>query len=142
MKSIQIFCQYCEDIRKEADGKISLMGVLPGELHISARENATIGKICAFVNVVVHPKNLSSALTIQILWNDDILRESIVPDDLIKQLEASAPKEANQQIARAVINYMAQISNIKVGSGGRLRARVKAGDQYIEAVSLRVTSNT
>ena len=139
MKNIQIFCQYCEDIRKELDGKISLMGILPGALNIPATNGTvTISRICAFVSVVVHPENLQSVLTIQILWNDEILRESPVPDDLIQHLEAAAPEEHSQKTARAVINFLAKLDNIQIKDGGRLRARVKVDDKYIEAISLQV----
>ena len=138
MKNVQIFCQYCEDIRKELDGKISLMGILPGALNIPAKDNAVISKICTFVSVVVHPENLQSALTIQILWNDEILRESPVPDDLIQHLETATPEKHSQRIARSVINFVAELDDINVQGGGRLRARVKVDDTYVEAISLQV----
>ncbi len=138
MKNIQIFCQYCEDIRKELDGKISLMGVLPGALSIPAADGSVINRICAFVSIVAYPEHLQSALTIQILWNDEILRESSVPDDLIQDLEAASPEEHRRNTARAVINFAAKLDNIKLADGGRLRARVKVDEKYVEAISLQV----
>lgn len=122
MKDVQVFCQYCEDVRREIGGKVSLIGVLPGSLVIPSNDGSKLSKIYAFVNIVVRPEDLQTTLTTQVLWNDDVLRESTVPEKLTKRLKADLLQDKDTKAPRTVINFIAQLTDINVGEGGRLRA--------------------
>lgn len=136
MSNFSVYAQYCDDIRKEENGKVSLMGVMPGGLPLLVPKKPVVRKLSVFVTIVVGPDEPLDPMTIEILLNNTVLKESAVPEDLLKHL--GHQKLADSVHASRVINFATSLYDVDVSAGGSFRTVVKSNAGVVEALSLRI----
>ena len=128
---------YCDDIREEVGGKISLIGCYGSELVVSQPAGPVVlPKLCAHVRIVTPIDRPIRRVTIRALVNGEILAEVNAPGSSGTELPAPAiTADARTQS----VNAMLVFAPFVVGeTDGVLRVVVETEEGLIEGNGLRL----
>ena len=76
-----VHVHYCDDIRQEINGKLSLIGCYGPDLVVNQRLPVVLPKLCAMVFVVTPISTPFRALKVRILRDQELITEIEVPDE-------------------------------------------------------------
>ena len=128
---------FCDDIRYEVGGKLSLIGVYSGGLLVN-KFPVILPKLCVLIKIVTPAEEPLSALKVRILKNDETLQEVDV-DDLKNATEplATSPDEESQQRCHTA-QFNLTFSPIHFDSPCTLRVLVRTRDEELRGLALKV----
>lgn len=137
---------FCDDIRQEVNGKLSLMGVYANELVIFGEPPVALQQLCALVTYHFDPSNLPQSLVARVVFEGASGEEVVLVDAIDELPEVQhAPKlptlntsEPNAQ-AYARIVRIVRLEQPTFPEPGRLKVRFYLGDDEIRVGSLRVS---
>lgn len=133
------FTQFCDDIRQEVGGKLTLVGCYQAELRLAVIPGALL-KLHLLVHYFEDLADSVKPLELLIFMPGD-------PDDApstrveIPSREGAmplAPLESTGEELRNGIMMPIQISPFQVPREGRLKVRMKRGDDIVRLGSLRI----
>lgn len=131
------FTQYCDDVRREADGRPSLMGIYPNNAIVDLDGNNKLPKVCAYTVLSLPLREKLTSIAVASTWNNKEIGRVEIPDQVIedfnKKLEGDPNK--NQQLTLATI---IEIRDLEIGDGGTLKTQVLVNDDQVEVRSLRL----
>ncbi|UYO95006.1 hypothetical protein [Pollutimonas sp. M17] len=138
MKStVQFFAQYCDDVRREADGRASLMGIYPGEIAIPEGVG-TVSRIA--VQAVVMAASFtdldlpSVAVSVQ-LGNNKSLRRLGLPSKMIEDLSR---EHDGEKAERVIMSFVIELKDISLSNHDSLRTFAHIGEDTIEGPPLHI----
>lgn len=134
---MQIFPIYCDDIRREVGGAPSLMGIYRGALSVK-QDDAIIKKLCVYVTIVLDEETARSDTSLRIDWNGKPIKESAVPQDLLRRLRDDDEDDEGEGEPRFVIVFMAEFYDLDVTGGGTFRTMLSADGKIVEGLPLKV----
>ncbi|MDN4052523.1 hypothetical protein QPK32_05510 [Massilia sp. YIM B02763] len=133
LNSPYIHAIFCDDVRTEIGGKLSLMGIYQGSLQISAAAfPVVIPKICAVVEARTPATSPLEKLHIKVLLDETILAEEDFSSDQL----ASLKSDDTSQYATAGIIF--SIQPFVVSKSGILRVRAETADGEIGVGGIKV----
>lgn len=127
---------YCDDIRQEVNGKMTLVGCYGSELLVGqpAGHPIVLPKLCALVDVVTGVGNPFKKLVVRAFSSDDLLGEMEVPVDA-SMPPTSGDDDSMLLILRAVMTFVPFV----VGDQpGKLRIEVETEAEKLRAPGLRL----
>lgn len=125
------FTQYCDDIRREADGRPSLMGIYPHSAMVNLDGHKKLPKICVYTMLTLPHGHQLEKITVTSEWNDKEVERIEIP--------AAGIADINQKLANTTIKNpkvrlatMMEIRNLEIGEGGWLQTKVVVNESPIE----------
>lgn len=132
---------YCDDIRHELGGKLTLVGVYSTDLLVPAFP-AVLPKLCLIVHVVTPADRPFQQLKIRVQMDEASVAEGeLSPEDLRLALDsvASSGEDMPADVEhRMELTAHFVISPLKLDGPGVIRVRVETEDGEIKANGLRV----
>ncbi|NLC36044.1 MAG: hypothetical protein GX772_06305 [Alcaligenaceae bacterium] len=137
MRKPTSFTQYCDDVRREADGRPSLMGVYPAHAIVDLDGRDKLPKVCAYTVLSLPLVERLISIVVTTSWNDEEVGRVEIPENVVSgfnnKLEA-APRGKNQLMLATAI----QIRDLEIGDGGKLLTKVLVNDAIIESRLLKL----
>ena len=126
---------FCDDIRHEVNGKLSLIGTYDTQLLIP-KFPATVSKLCVIVTVVTSPNEpFSDAYVSGKLGDQELFKLHVDRNQLAA---AEAEKSMNQNETIRKLQTMAILSPISFDAPGDITIEVSADGRTIECSGLEV----
>lgn len=138
MRDIQFFAQFCDDIRREQDGRLSLMGVYPGAIQIRLEDEGEAPKVCMHATLIIPLEVTLETVSIKTEWNESEVLAFDLPSEAVSDL-VGRKDVAPQDSKHYILNMAAEMKNLKLDGDGTLTAIAKVNSHYIKAVPLKVT---
>lgn len=135
-----VFCIYCEDIRHEVDGKMSVIGWLGPRMAMPANGlPLTLPKLCAVINIRRTGLEPMQSLRITLRHNDTVLQSISPTSDHLAAMQADILKDAREFQLRGIsIKLNLQMQFFSIQTPGKLSTFVEIdGQPEIEAEGLR-----
>ncbi len=130
---------FCDDIRHEMGGKISLIGVYSSGLFVDALP-ALLSKLCLSVKAVTPADQPFRSLTLRVFQDEAILQEIVLgaaeltaASDLIGEMVPEGLKSPVQ-----VAQFMLVFSPLHIPNPCMLGVRVQTEDDELHGIALRV----
>jgi len=137
MRKPTSFTQYCDDVRQERDGRVSLMGVYPANAIIDRDSKDRLPKVCAYTVLSLPLVEKLTSIAVTTSWNGKEIERVDIPEGVMTEfnnkLESDPDKKQQLMLATVV-----QIRDLEIGDGGRLQTKVSVNDAVIETRSLRL----
>ena len=132
------FTQYCDDVRREADGRPSLMGIYPNRAVIELDGHKRLPKICAYTVITLPLDRQLGSISVVSFWNDKKLQGVDIPDEVITEFnkESNNKNSKKQQLSLATV---IEIRDLDINDGGILLTKVTVNNVQIESQALRLT---
>lgn len=137
MDEIQFFSQYCDDVRREADGRMSLMGVYPGQIMVANTAHFVVPKISVQAVLIVPMNTPFTSISVWVTWNGEKLRESALPQKMLARLVDESDTE-RQEDGRVVLSFVLELKDVDMSQSGVLRTFAQVAGRTIEGLSLCV----
>ncbi|MEJ5207462.1 hypothetical protein [Denitratimonas sp. CY0512] len=132
---------YCDDIRQEISGKVTLVGTYTGSLLVRSFP-VTLPKLCLALNVVTPVEGSFGDLKIRITHNEVVIAEGgMTAPDLHAAFAATRncgddnPSNDGRQL---LAGFHFIFSPIRLEEPGRIRVHVEAGGEEFKANALRI----
>lgn len=140
MKRLQIYNTFCEDIRREFDGRLSLMGIYSG--HIQLPPGATKIDRLKVHAVVTIPQRLDLNTTrVRVTFNDVGLKETCLSSATAEKLLSDAKGNIGDD-GEFLVGFIINLNDMPAEKRGILRVYVHAGEDMCEGMLLRVIPGT
>jgi hypothetical protein len=137
---------FCDDIRNEMFGKLSLMGVYPNELVFHGEPPAALPQLCALVNYHFDPQNLPKTLVARLTFEQDSGEEQVLVEtvDELPEFQGTVsiqlpPTTEPHAQAYVRINRVVRLDRPTFPGPGRLKVRMHIGDDEVRIGSLRIS---
>lgn len=141
---------FCDDIRQEIGGKLSLMGIYSGALFVPAFP-ATLPKLCLLVKVLTPVDDPLRTLKLRVLRDDEVLQEislneeqlaaaSDSSEDLTEEQQREERKQKKDEHVQ-VTQLLLAFSPLQLDGPCLLKVRVQtdgAEEGELRGLSLRV----
>jgi len=131
------FTQYCDDVRREADGRVSLMGVYPNSAVVDLDGHSKLPKVCAYTVLTLPLEEPLESISVVSAWNNKEIERVEIPDNVIAEFNQKQEQEQNKR-QRLTLATVIEIRDLEIGNGGALRTRVLVNKSQIEARTLRI----
>lgn len=134
---------YCDDIRQELGGKLTLVGVYNSSLVVPAFP-VVLPKLCLVLQIVMAADSPLKELKIRVLMDETILAEGeLAVGDLQAGFAAmAADNDADDSTPEAdrrfVLGAHFIFSPIKFDAPGAIRVRIETEDGELKANALRI----
>lgn len=133
------FTQYCDDVRREADGRVSLMGVYPNSAVVDLDGHSKLPKVCAYTVLTLPLEEPLESISVVSAWNNKEIERVEIPDNVIAEFNQKQEQEQEQnKRQRLMLATVIEIRDLEIGDGGALRTRVLVNKSLIEARTLRI----
>lgn len=137
MDEIQFFSQYCDDVRREADGRVSLMGVYPGQIVVDDARHFVVPKISVQAVLIVPMNTPFTSISVWVAWREKKLRETVLPEGILAKLVGESDTE-QQEDGRVVLSFVLELKDVDMSQSGVLRTFAQVAGRTIEGLSLSV----
>lgn len=131
-----VLCQFCDDIRSEVDGKISLMGIYSGGLQVNTKLPVTLAKLCIVSNISCPTNDPFKSLKLEIFYEEALLFSSEVPENVL----ADHNKHFGKSERGMIMQFAVQISPLVIDRPGHVRVQVTTESGTFTANRLEVTA--
>ena len=130
---------YCDDIRHELGGKLTLVGVYSSQLLVPSFP-AVLPKLCLLVDVVTPADKPFEKLKIRVLVDEMLLAEAEISNEDIRASFENVPQieEASDTERRLMFTAHFVFSPLKFDGPGMIRIRVETEDGEMRAIALPV----
>ncbi len=135
------YTDFCDDIRQEIAGKITLVGLYAGEMKIFGTLPLNVSKLALAIHYFEKPGEGNDPLELRILLPGDA-------DDAPTQRIEIPPRDHQPKPTkggddpRIGLHMMAVFSPLQVTQFGQIRVRMKKGDDIVRLGTLLVTEGT
>jgi hypothetical protein len=129
-----VFCQYCDDIRDETGGKVSLMGIYQGGMTITGTVPHVLPKLVISANIATPTSAPFEDLRIEVLHGELSIQSIEIPEDDLKNGFA-AHKDGNTMFAMQMIMVL---QPLVVPTSGKLFVRVHTGGTALDSNPLHI----
>lgn len=133
----KLFTQYCEDVRQEADGRQSMMGIFPVTAAVGLEMGAKIPRIFVQAVVSMPAKEEVRSLRIVISWNGEPINEVSLPDEELQKVKDRQSDASSPATGEIVVTAYAAMFDIDAQEGGELRTDAEINDTVVKGRPLR-----
>jgi hypothetical protein len=131
-----MFTTFCDDVRQEAGGKLSYMGIYAANLLVPAYP-AHLPKLCAVMTVRTSANRPPKSVVLKLLRDDEVIYEHAFDAKTLKQLVAAQPKKGVEH-RHITLGAVAQISNVKISERCLLKARAVVDGEELRGGTLEL----
>lgn len=136
---------FCDDLRREEGGKVTLVGVYSSEMIIFGSFPVTLPKLALIVTYVERPSQSYEPLELAIYFPGDADGEPShrrsLPAEMLEEFRQQRPEpDAEDPILTMRLDWMFSPVNIK--QEGRIKVRMIRGGTEIKLGTLRITTRS
>lgn len=139
LSSRLIIAQFCDDIRHEIGGKMTLVGCYAGEMIINELP-AVLPKLCAQITVFTPFDRPFERLILRAFINGDILGELEMPVDTMK--DSIQKKELTSELGRLSARAFMVFSPLPVIEPCKVRVEAETEDGVVRGSILKIRVRT
>ena len=132
-----VFCEYCDDIRQEMFGKLSLIGVYQNTMNIIGVLPIIVPKFFISAHIVTPKDKPFLNAKIDLKVNDTII-ESITPSSETL-MEGQNDALRNPDVRLLSLRVVIALQPFEVTQSGRLRVQITADGEEFESNGLIIT---
>ncbi len=134
-----VFCQYCDDVRHEVDGKISLIGVYSGGLQVHGQPPAAIAKLFVVCHVGTPKEKPFEKLKIRVLHD---AKELLSADAPTESLAESAQRLQSPDGRGYMFTLAFPLPPIQVEKDGELSVQLEteAGSTVANKLQIKIAA--
>lgn len=124
---------FCDDVRTEIGGKLSLMGLYQGSMNLIAENLPVIvPKMCVVIEARAQSIHPFKKLTVRVLLEDKLLAEAVCPqENLLPASDGAEPTYLTN-------GFIFSIQPFVVEGSGTLKVRVDTEEGEIRAGGLQI----
>ena len=132
-------CIHCDDVRQEAGGKMSLMGIYQSDLLVPEQQTV-LPKLCFVITALTTPDRPFSNLAVRVAAKDKIVLAQELPRDVLDQINKNIaanadPEDPSSRIA-IVINLA--VAPFVIDGACTIKTTVIADEEEIPAGRLKI----
>lgn len=139
LSSRLVIAQFCDDIRHEIGGKITLVGCYAGEMIID-KLPAVLPKLCTQITAITPDGRPFERLLLRAYINGDILAELEMPTQAMK--ESIQKKQLKSELGRLSAMALMAFSPLAVTEPCKVRIEAETEDGIIAGSFLRIRERT
>ncbi|HUV96143.1 MAG TPA: hypothetical protein VMV98_01620 [Acidobacteriaceae bacterium] len=131
---------FCDDIRHEVGGKLTLVGIYAGDLLVPTFP-CVLPKLCLVLNILTSRSQPFQRLKIRILKDEETLAEGELPmQDLTASVSDAIPEDGESDETKRLLGMTAHFvfSPLKLDGPGVIRVFVETEDEEMRAPGLRI----
>ncbi|WP_449302458.1 DUF6941 family protein [Pseudoxanthomonas mexicana] len=125
---------FCDDIREEVNGKISLIGCYTGGMQVTEFP-ATLPKLCVLVRLICSAHEPPKTIVFRVLRDDEELLKGELPEEAMPPL---APADADES-AMGMVHGQFILSPFELTGPCTVRVRAIVDGQEIRGLSLPIS---
>lgn len=133
---------FCDDIRIELDGRVSLIGCFVGEIIFPGQFPLTVPKLGINIQFFELPESEKKNLFLEVLFpGDSDLQPSFVSQiDVANLTDKTNASNLTDQDTRRCVSFNLVLSPVNIRQEGYIRARVKKGQNIYRIGRVRVSA--
>lgn len=138
----QAYAIFCDDIRHELGGKLTLVGVYSGSLLVQAFPSV-LPKLCLVLKVFTPIESPFQRLKIRILKDDETIAEGELPQQELTVLSSARvedPEESNEAEKLFQVTAHFVFSPLKLDGPCVIGVRIETEDGEMKTNSLRIAT--
>lgn len=134
---------FCEDVRHEVDGKITMVGVLGAEIVLQADLPSTLPQLSVWVIFCEALNDSFDSLTIELALPGRSYEDAIIRAEFPSEQAQREPilDDVDADELRAVMNFQFKLGPIVIDQPGRIRVRAIRNGLAIPLGSMLIRSN-
>ncbi|MCK9539845.1 DUF6941 family protein [Dokdonella sp.] len=134
---------FCDDIRHEDGGKLTLVGVYRNQMLLQAVP-VILPRLCAVVDVVTPLARPFRKLVLEVTLGDLQIARAEIASDELERLQATGlrPVDPAERDPRFTFSANFVFSPLRIERTGMLGVRVDIGEEELRANALRVVATT
>lgn len=129
-----VFCQYCDDVREEAGGKISLMGIYQGGMTIIGTAPHSIPKLVISANIASPINAPFNDLRIEVIHGEQTIQSIELPADGLKKGLGSLMEDSTMFAVQMIM----VLQPFVVPASGKLFIRVHSDGSTLDGNPLNI----
>lgn len=133
---------FCDDIRTEIDGKITLVGCYSADMVFPAPFPALLAKLGLYIQFFEKPDEVSEKLKLEIFFPGDSKDTPSMVSE-IPQIEVLLPKEVSatrDADTRKVTSFNFVLSPVNITQEGYIRVQLSKGEDVYRIGRIKVSS--
>ncbi len=140
---------FCDDIRMEINGKLTLVGCYSTELHVHSSFPVVIPKLCLAINYWQKKGHLILPVVFWVFLPGDTEEKASIEFGTTEQLTSEMleqrlekPQEPGMEAPEySVFSAQVALANLSVPLAGSIKVRARRGDQLLRLGSLIIRGN-
>lgn len=138
-KTAQLFCIFCDDVRHEADGRMSVMGWHGPHMEMPPSGPLVLPKLCAVVQILRPGLAPITKLRVSLRINGHVIHQIEPTPDVLADMQTDTLKDAEAaEIKGLTFKFTLQLLFFRVDEPGTLRAFAEIdGEPELESQGLR-----
>lgn len=137
MKNVFAYTQYCDDVRREIDGRPSLMGVFPSMAEVDVNSDNKLHRLCAYTVISLSESIELESIAVISLWEGEEMQRVEIPTEAIDEFNFKKKESGGEKI-RLNLATVIEIRDLDIGSGGKLQTRATVNGSIIDTRTLRL----
>lgn len=130
---------FCDDVRHEMFGKISLIGIYQGEMKVVGVLPISIPKFALAIHYFETAGESDAPLELRVFLPGDLDDAPTHRFAMAFPPRAEVEKPPDGDDVRVGIHFFMQMAPLVISQAGRIKVRMMRGDNIIRLGSLRVT---
>lgn len=128
---------YCDDVRREVDNKISLIGCYQGDMLVSAIPGV-LPKLCAVVTVATPYEEPFKQLEVLLTKDGEELAKISFPENTLLTVQSSQQEDLGEPFFRRVMTAVLVLSPLSIGAPGIIRVNAVTEEGEIKGPALSI----
>lgn len=134
-----VFCQYADDIRREVNGKITIVGIYQGAMFVYGGIPQTLPRITIVVDLMLKGKQDIKSLEFRVLWNEELLQSLPIPPEHLVEVNSELDSSfAGVPLTGRHIQAHVFIQPFNLATDGVLRVVADIDGEVIKGNGLRI----
>lgn len=134
------FCQYCDDIRHETDGKLTLVGLYQGGMQINAPVPITGPSLKILCNIGSHVALPINTLSIRVKLGEQELVSTSIPETALVEMQHQIDKQPHGRRGY-MINVILGLPAFTISESTHLDVEIAADGEQLRPNSLGILVN-
>lgn len=126
----QLHCIFCDDVRHEADGRMSLMGWHSPRMPMPSSGPLVLPKLCAVVEILRPGLEPIKKLRVSLRLNDSVIHQLEPTQNVLADMQGDTLRDAQMSgIKGLAFKFTLQLLFFRVEEPGILRAYAEIDDE-------------
>lgn len=131
-----VFCLYCDDIRHELNGKVSLIGVYQGGMHVHGAMPRVLPQLVVSVFVTTPTDCPLDNLCVEVMYNDAAMLSTTPPAEALQEMKNAALQD--KEASTLSIQMVFVLQPFQVSGDGKLWVRFSSDGKTYSSNPLHI----
>jgi len=126
---------FCDDVRYESNGKVTLVGAYQGGLNIQGHTPVTLARICIMITAQTPSDRPFQKLIFRVVKDDEVLQEVVMPDETFAQ---EPMKLSSRKANFHTLSLFMELHSLQIDGNCTLRIKADTEEGELWAAGLEV----